>query len=273
LRAERGEHALGTTLGAAPRPALAYAAGPTRDVAFVNAHAAHAETVRRFLQRNTVLGRLPEAALNALADRGQQRRYAKREVIYRRGEPSDSLMVVMTGRVKLLNTNASGRQIVLHFLVPGNIYGEIGALDGKERAATAMALEDSDIFLVYTRDLIPAVRAHPDAMFGIIEALCEKVRAGAALIEDSTLEMRGRAARGLLRLAEQHGQKRADGICVQLALSQEELGNYWGLSRPNVSRVLGELREADVIKIDSSQIIIMDETGLTELAASGSSKD
>jgi CRP/FNR family transcriptional regulator, cyclic AMP receptor protein len=237
----------------------------------VSAHSDHAERVRRFLQRNTVLGRLPEAALHSLAERGQLRCYAKREIIYRRGEPSDSLMVVVTGRVKLINTNASGKQIVLHFLVPGNIYGEIGALDGKERAATAVALEDCDIFLVYTRDLIPTVRAHPDAMLGIIEALCEKVRAGAALIEDSTLEMRGRVARGLLRLAQHHGQKCADGICLQLTLSQEELGGYWGLSRPNVSRVLGELKEAAVIKADGPQIVIMDEASLTEIAGSTSS--
>lgn len=238
----------------------------------MNTHSAHAETIRRFLQANTFLGQLPDAALGLLVERGQLRSYGRKEVIYRRGEPGDSLMVVVTGRVKLTNINAGGKEIVLHFLVPGNIYGEIAALDGKERAATAVALEGSDVFLIHTRDLIPTLRAYPDAMLGIIAALCDKVRAGAALIEDSTLEMRGRVARGLLRLAEQHGQKTADGICLRLTLSQEELGSYWGLSRPNVSRVLGEFKEADVIRLDGSQIIIRDEDGLTEIAGSGSSK-
>jgi CRP/FNR family cyclic AMP-dependent transcriptional regulator len=231
-------------------------------------HAAH---IRGFLKGNTFLGRLPDDALAALMGRGQLKRYLKRDIVYRRGEPGDSLMVVVEGRIKLTNINAGGKEIVLHYLVPGNIYGEIAALDGGERAANAVALEDSEIFLIHTRDLMPTLRAHPDAMLEIIKALCEKVRAGAALFEDSTLEMRARVARGLLRLAQQYGQKCAEGIYVQLALSQEELGNYLGLSRPNVSRQLGQLKEANVIKIDGTQIVITDEEGLTDIADAASS--
>src|SRR4029079_16175446 len=188
------------------------------------------ERIRSFLKANTFLGRLPDAGLVSLMERGQLRQYAKRGIIYRRGEPGDSLMVVVKGRIKLTNISVGGREIVLHFLVPGNIYGEIAAMDGGERAANAVALEDAEIFLIYTRDLMPTLRAHPDAMLDVIKALCEKVRAVAAWIEDSTLEMRARVARGLLRLAEQQGQRSAEGICVQLALSQTELGNYLGLS-------------------------------------------
>lgn len=234
---------------------------------------AQAESICRFLQRNTFLGQLPDAALDSLVERGQRRSYARKEVIYRRGEPGDSLMVVVSGRVKLTNVNASGKQIVLQFLAPGNVYGEIAALDGKERAVNAVALEDSEIFLIYSRDLIPTLRAYPDAMLGIIGVLCERVRAGAALIEDSTLEMRGRVARGLLRLAQQHGARCAHGISLQLPVSQEELGNHWGLSRPNVSRVLGELKESDIIRIDGSQITIRDEAALMEIAGLGPAKD
>jgi CRP-like cAMP-binding protein len=236
-------------------------------------HSTHSERIRCFLKGNTFLGRLPDAALALLMDRGQLKRYAKKDIIYRRGEPGDSLMVVVEGRIKLTNVNVGGKEGVLLFLVPGNIYGEIAALDGKERAANAVALEDSEVFLIYTRDLIPTLRANPDAMLEVISALCAKVRSGAAMIEDSTLEMRARVARGLLRLAKQHGQKGEEGICLQLALSQEELGNYLGLSRANVSRQLGQLKEANVIKIDGTQIVITDEEGLTDIADAASSKD
>ena len=239
----------------------------------MGAHSTNSEHIRGFLKGNTFLGRLPDSALASLMDRGQLRQYAKRDFIYRRGEPGDSLMVVVKGRIKLTNVNVGGKEVVLHFLVPGNIYGEIAAMDGKERAANAVALEDSDVFLIYTRDLMPTLKAYPDAMLEVITALCEKVRAGAAMLEDSTLEMRARVARGLLRLARQHGQKGVEGICVQLALSQGELGNYLGLSRPNVSRQLGQLKEANVIKIDSTQIVITDEEGLTDIADAASAKD
>ena len=109
----------------------------------MGAHSTHAERIRCFLKGNTFLGRLPNAALESLMGRGQLKRHAKRDIIYRRGEPGDSLMVVVAGRIKLTNVNVGGKEVVLHFLVPGNIYGEIAALDGKERAANAVALEDS----------------------------------------------------------------------------------------------------------------------------------
>ena len=192
--------------------------------------------------------------------------FRKGQAACKQGEPGDSLMVVIAGRTKLTNVSVSGKEVVLHFLGAGDIYGEIAALDGKERAANAVALEESQVFLLYTRDLIPALKAHPIAMFAIIQALCEKIRAGAAIIEDSTLEMRGRTARGLLRLARQHGRRDAEGVCLQLTISQEELGKYLGLSRANVSRQLGQLKEADVIKIGGAHIIITDEKGLAEIA-------
>jgi CRP/FNR family transcriptional regulator, cyclic AMP receptor protein len=239
----------------------------------MGAHLPYTEHIRGFLKANTFLGRLPDPALAALMERGQLRQYAKREIIYRRGEPGDSLMVVLRGRIKLSNVNLSGKEVVLHFLVPGNIYGEIAALDGRERAANAVALEETEIFLIYTRDLMPTLKAHPEAMFEVIRGLCEKVRAGAALIEDSTLEMRARVARGLQRLAQHHGRRGAVGTSLQLALSHAELGNYFGLSRANVSRQLSQLREANVITIEGAQIVILDEDGLTEIAGAGSSKD
>ena len=239
----------------------------------MGAHLPYTEHIRGFLKANTFLGRLPDPALGALMERGQLRQYAKREIIYRRGEPGDSLMVVLRGRIKLSNVNLSGKEIVLHFLVPGNIYGEIAALDGRERAANAVALEETEIFLIYARDLMPTLKAHPEAMFEVIRGLCEKVRAGAALIEDSTLEMRARVARGLQRLAQHHGRSGAVGTSLQLALSHAELGNYFGLSRANVSRQLSQLREANVITIEGAQIVILDEDGLTEIAGAGSSKD
>jgi CRP-like cAMP-binding protein len=75
-----------------------------------------------------------------------------------------------------------------------------------------------------------------------------------------------RVARGLQRLAQQHGHRSTAGTCLQLALSHGELGNYLGLSRANVSRQLGHLREADIIKIEGAQIVIIDEEGLAEAA-------
>ena len=97
--------------------------------------------------------------------------------------------------------------------------------------------------------------------------VCEKLRAASAIIEDTTLEMQARTARGLLRLSRQHGRTSKEGVRLQLKMSQAEFGAYLGLSRENVSRQLGQLRNAGVIEMDGAQIVIADEETLSEMAA------
>jgi len=223
--------------------------------------------VRPFLTQNTFLGRLPAVVLDALLGKGRIRKYAKGDVVYRRGDRGDSLMVVIAGRAKLTNVSVGAREVVLHFLGAGDIFGEIAALDGRERAAHAVALADLEVFVIYTRDLLPTLIAHPEAMLEVICALCEKVRLGASIIEDNTLEMHGRLARGLLRLARQHGRTSADGVCLEMTISQQELGKYLDLSRANVSRKLGQLKAAGVVRIEGARIIITQADALAEIGA------
>lgn len=225
-----------------------------------------AERVRPFLKNNTFLGSLPDVALDALIRRGHIKKYAKGEVVCRRHEPGDSLMMILTGRLKITNVNADGKEVVLNFLGAGDLNGEIAVLDGKERTATAIAIENSEAFVAYARDLLPIISAHPQVMLEIVQILCGKLRAASAIIEDNTLQMRARAAKGLLRLAQQLGRTSKDGIRLDLMVSQSELGNYLSLSRANVSRQLGQLKEANVIKIQGTQVLIVDEKGLSEIA-------
>ena len=230
------------------------------------------ERVRPFLKNNTFLGGLPDHALNDLIAKGHIRKYSRGETIYRRQDPGDTLMMVLMGRIKVTNVNADGREIVLAFLAPGDLNGEIAVLGGKERSANAIAVEQSEAFVLYARDLVPVLCAHPNVMLEIMQVLCEKLRLASAVIEDNTLEMSARAAKGLLRLAEQFGKREKAGIRLDLKVSQSELGKYLNLSRANVSRQLGRLKEANVIELLGTQIVIVDEDGLMEIADT-SSKD
>lgn len=235
-------------------------------------HSPRIDFVRGILKSGTFLGRLPEVVFDALVARGVIRSHAKGDFLYRRGEPGDRLFVVVSGRVKMTNVSAGAKEIVLHFLGVGDIFGDVAALDGAERAADAQALEDCEVFVLFSRDLIPTLLEHPDAMLEIVRELCRKIRVGAAFIEDSTLRMRGRIANGLLRLARQHGSVGQDGVCLELTMSQEELGNHCGLSRPNVSRELGQLKLAGAIKMEGARIVIVDQDVLVEIGKANPSK-
>jgi CRP/FNR family cyclic AMP-dependent transcriptional regulator len=228
--------------------------------------------MRPFLKQNTFLGGLPAAALDALLSKGQECAFERGDFIYRRGDPGNSLMIVLRGRIKLANTNVSGKEVTIDYLAAGDVFGETSALDGRERAVDATALESADIFVIPSRVLLPTLLAHPDAMLAVIRVLCERSRAGAAIIEDNTLKMRARTARGLLRLARQRGHKGAGGL-LQLIISQEELGKYLDLTRGNVNRQLATLKNAGHIRIQGTEITIVDEKDLDEIAAHGAGED
>jgi CRP/FNR family transcriptional regulator, cyclic AMP receptor protein len=230
------------------------------------------DAMRPFLKQNTFLGGLPAASLDALLSKGQECAFERGDFIYRRGDPGNSLMIVLRGRIKLANTNVSGKEVTIDYLAAGDVFGETSALDGRERAVDATALESADIFVIPSRVLLPTLLAHPDAMLAVIRVLCERSRAGAAIIEDNTLKMRARTARGLLRLARQRGHKGAGGL-LQLIISQEELGKYLDLTRGNVNRQLATLKNAGHIRIQGTEITIVDEKDLDEIAAHGAGED
>lgn len=106
-------------------------------------------------------------------------------------------------------------------------------------------------------------------MLAIVEVLCDKLRTATAIIEDSTHDMLGRVARGLMRLAQQHGRRRKDRTRINPKLSHAELGSYVGLSRANVSRQLTELKARGAIEIDAAYIVIVDERVLIEATSAG----
>lgn len=224
------------------------------------------ERARDILRDATFLGGLPEAALDQLARRVHIVRYAKGVTIYRRGDEGDSLMVILAGRVKISNVTANAHEVVLNFLGKGDVNGEIAVLDGRERTANATALEDTEALVLQRRDLLPALNAHPEVMLEIIALLCDKLRLASGMIEAGTLDMSGRAASGLLRLARQHGRKAKDGVLIDLKLSQRDLGSYLGLSRENANRQLSALKDKGLVRVDGPSITILDEAALTALA-------
>jgi CRP/FNR family transcriptional regulator, cyclic AMP receptor protein len=227
------------------------------------------EQARAALRDASFLGGLPEPLLDQLAQRAHITSYPKGETIYRRGDGGDTMMVILSGRVKITNVTAEAKEVILNFLGPGDVNGEIAVLDGRERTAGAVALEDTQALVIYRRDLLPALMADPQSMLEVINILCEKIRSTSLIVEDNSLQMQGRTASGLLRLANQHGKKTARGVMIDLKLSQRDLGNYVGLSRENVSRQLKDLREAGLVIIDDQALIVPDLDALKERAESG----
>jgi CRP/FNR family transcriptional regulator, cyclic AMP receptor protein len=213
--------------------------------------------VAEALGDSQIFGALLEDELAALVRLGTLARYPAGRLIFAKGDPGDSLMVVLEGRVKISSQAPDGREIVLNFIEPGQVLGEIALLDGKPRTLSATALGPVEVFLLRRKAVLAFLEEKPTVAIRLIGVLCQKLRRTTEMFEEKTLlGMAPRVARGLLRLAAEHGRRTGEGLLIELKLSQSELGAVVGLSRENVNRQLRVWRDGGIVSLRGGRILI-----------------
>ena len=214
---------------------------------------------RRLLEQHPLFGRLEADELERLVAYMRVARYPRRAVLFRKGDPGANMMVVLRGRVKVCTHSEDGKELVLNLFSPGEVFGEIALLDGADRTADAVTLDDCELLVLERRDFIPFLRSHPDAALKLLEVLCQKLRQTSQLLEEALfLEGPSRLAKRLVHLAEAFGKPVADGVRIDLQLSQQQLGNMVGMSRESMNKHLRQWREADLIRIRDGHYVVTD---------------
>jgi CRP/FNR family transcriptional regulator, cyclic AMP receptor protein len=195
---------------------------------------------------------LPEELLRAFSQLPIVRSFPRNTVILSEGDRTDSLYVVLSGKVKFYISEASGREVVLGTAGPGEYFGEM-VLDEGPRSASVLTLEPSRFAVVSHGEMRTALAAHPDFALHVIVKLISRVRALTENVRSlALLDVYGRVARLLLDLAvEQDGK-----WVVAERLTQREIASRVGASREMVSRVFRELGDGGYISLRGRRIEI-----------------
>lgn len=224
--------------------------------------AARRQLARAILKTRSCFSACPDNVIDAMMERGASIKLAKGDVLYRQGEQGESLTIVLEGRLKVVKTTAEAKDVVLAFLGTGDVIGEMAALDGKPRSASVVAMEPVDAVSIYRRDLVQILKRDPDALMGLLSAICHRLRNTISLVESYSLETEARVAAVLLRLAQSHGRKSGGETIIELKVTQSDLGSHLGLTRETVSRTLGDLRGMGLVKMRGQNIVVADAEGL-----------
>ena len=195
---------------------------------------------------------IADAFVRQLAALGRLRTYPKNTVFITEGDSSDSVFVILTGRVKVFISDTEGHEMILDTQGPGEYVGEM-ALDGKPRSASVMTLEPST-FSVAARDPIgEAIRRDPDFALDMISKIIDRARLATSGMKSlALLDVYGRVARLLLELAVEQ-----DGRLVVLGkLTKQEIANRIGASREMISRVFKDLSTGGYIEQEKDRIVI-----------------
>ena len=224
---------------------------------------------RALLAQHFLLGQLDEAALDTLLAVASERRFTNGQVIFQKGDPGTSMMAVLGGRVRISAYSEDGREIILNMVDPGQLFGEIALLDGKERSADATAMGKTELLILDRRDFLPFLERNPKIAVQLIEVLCDRVRRTSEMVESiAFLDFGARLARLLLQMAENYGKPTDDGLLIDLRISQADLGNLIASTRESVNRQLSAWTQEGVIAVDQGKITLIDEDALETMAQS-----
>lgn len=195
---------------------------------------------------------LTESQLRALAQHGVSRTFRKNTVVINEGDATDSLYIILSGKVKVYLADESGKEVVLNVEGPGSYFGEM-VLDGGPRSASVMTLETSTFSVVTKNEFKKFLTENPDVCVHIIENLIIRARALTDNVKSlALLDVYGRVAKLLLELAHEEDGK----LVISEKPTQQEIANRVGASREMVSRILSDLSKGGYINITGKKIII-----------------
>jgi len=197
------------------------------------------------------------------------RRFRRGETIFHLGDPGDALFIVMAGSIKITLPADTGDEAILATLRPGDFFGELALLDGAPRSATAVAIEATETYILPRDQFRELIATEPVMREALLATLAAEVRRLTHHVEElHFLDITGRLASRLARLAAESGARRLADGSVQLAgpLTQGDLAAMIGCTRQSVNKLLGMFSEGGLIRLDRDRIVILDLEGLARSA-------
>jgi CRP/FNR family cyclic AMP-dependent transcriptional regulator len=219
---------------------------------------------RRVFEGHALFGKLPQADLDALLRHARVQHYALGQEIFAKGTPGRSVMAILRGCVRISTPSPAGPDIVLAILQPGEVFGEIALLDGENRTADAIAIEDCDLLVLDQRDFLPFLERRADICILLLRLLCQRLRQTDQHVGEAMFgRLDGRIAMTLIRLAG-NAPVGPKGV-VMLRLTQQDLAGMVGAARESVNKQLHVWQDAGILRLGKRLIEIADLAALDAL--------
>ena len=204
------------------------------------------------LKKIPLFNGLAEADLAALSERAVIRAYSKNTIIINEGDRSDSLYLILMGKVKVYLGDESGKELILDVKDAGDYFGEM-VLDDGPRSASVMTMEASQFAVIARRDFKEFLLKHPEIAIQVITNLIHLARGLNDNVRSlAMLDVYGRVARLLLDMAENQDGKQV----IPEKLTQKDMASRVGASREMINRILRDLTIGGYITVDGRRIII-----------------
>jgi CRP/FNR family transcriptional regulator, cyclic AMP receptor protein len=196
---------------------------------------------------------LSEKDLEDISKLAVTRNYPKNTMVLCEGDNSDSLYVILSGKVKVFLSDEDGKEVILNVQGEGEYFGELALLDNAPRSASVMTADDTKLAVISKSAFEACLNKNPGMSLKISQGLAQRLRCLSYNVRNLALmDVYGRVARTLLDMAEEHDGEQV----IQQKLTQREIASMVGASREMVSRILRDLTVGGYISIKNKIITI-----------------
>jgi CRP-like cAMP-binding protein len=213
------------------------------------------------------LDELDAAARVTLEAQGRRRRFDAGTPLFVEGDVGTKVVVIHSGHVKVTSSSEEGHTVVLAVRGPGDILGDLSAIDGEARSASGVAIDDVDAQIIPADTFRELLDKTPGIATALLRVIVSRIRDSDRLrVEFGARDTAGRVALRLVELAETLGEPCAAGIRITVPLTQDDLAGWVAASREAVARALASLRKRDLILTARREITIVDLDRLRDAA-------
>lgn len=204
----------------------------------------------------------------------RRRRFRRGEVIFHQDDPGDALHIVVSGSVKIVLPSAEGEEAIIATVHAGEFFGELALLDGAPRSATAAAVEATETLSLPRDTFLEALGRSASLRDVLLRSVAGELRRLTGHVEElHFLDLAGRLASRLVSLARDADpgpERNAQGTLeatLDWPFTQSDLAAMIGATRQSVNRLLSDLVDRGLIRIDRDTLVITDLDRLERLAA------
>jgi CRP-like cAMP-binding protein len=202
--------------------------------------------------------RIAEVALVKSWDKG--------ETIFSEGDPSDFLLTVLSGRVKVVKLQPSGKEVILEIFGPGDPVGAVVAYEGRPYPASAIALERTSCLLVRRGPFFALLERHPSLVRGLLSTFTRRIVELAQRIpEVAGASVETRFALLFLKLADRVGRPRDASVFIPIVLSRQELADLTGTTMETCIRLMSRWGKEGVLETERDGFVLRDRSALEAL--------
>lgn len=224
--------------------------------------------IRALLETSSLFRDLPRPLLDRLAAGSYTRAIPRGETLFNQGDKAQSIFVVLTGRLRLVQHTLDGRDVTMNTFAPGDPIGLVVALTGESYPGSAEVIEDCAVLGVPGEVMWQVMHEHGPLAVRVLRIVADRLHEAQNRIRELSAErVQQRVARALLRLAQQVGVKEPDGsIRLDLRLSRQDIAQLSGTTLETVSRTLTAWERDKIIDARREQILILNRFKLFGIA-------